>query len=166
MRLTAQQTNDPAAAGAEAAAVKWENELAASIDRLSSATTMAEREAALAALPSLQVLRARARHARTTLESTLSAAANLRAHGAEYEGKLRRLVALCTGLREEEVDAAAEGLERAVESEKTELEIPRVRRFLGNMDAVVSAGGGAAGAGGAGGGGGASLEADVTNGVR
>jgi hypothetical protein len=44
---------------------------------------------------------------------------------------------LCTGISEEEVDTVLDSLVRAVESEKGELEVGRVRRFLGGVDTVV-----------------------------
>jgi regulatory protein SWI6 len=53
------------------------------------------------------------------------------------EIKYRRVVALCTGVPETEVDAVVDGLLKAVESEKDELEIGRVRRFLGGVEGVV-----------------------------
>ncbi|KAJ4289347.1 transcriptional regulator swi6 [Collariella sp. IMI 366227] len=61
----------------------------------------------------------------------------LQARSKERELKYRRLVSLCTKRPETEVDTLLETLTRAVESEKGELEIGRVRRFLGGVEGVA-----------------------------
>ena len=49
----------------------------------------------------------------------------------ELEKTLRKVVSLCTGVREQEVDEMVGGLSRAVESEGIdEVEVGRVREFL------------------------------------
>lgn len=60
----------------------------------------------------------------------------LKGRSKEVEVKYRRVVALCTGVPESEVDVVIDGLLRAVESEKGDLEIGRIRRFLGGVDGV------------------------------
>ena len=55
----------------------------------------------------------------------------------EVELKFRHLVALATRTSDVEADGHLDGLMRAVESEKGELEIGRVRRFLGGVESVV-----------------------------
>jgi len=72
--------------------------------------------------------------ARTEELQRLTAA--LRARSRDKEDKYRRLVALCAQIKESEVDAELDGLLKAVESEGGELEVGRVRRFLGSLDVV------------------------------
>ena len=57
----------------------------------------------------------------------------------ELEKKLRRVVALCTGVEEEKLDIMIGGLITAVESEKGEdVEVSRVREFLRKVEGVES----------------------------
>ena len=67
-------------------------------------------------------------------EVTRKMVAALKGRSREVEMKYRRVVALCTAVPEGEVDAVIEGLLRAVESERGELEIGRVRKFLGGVE--------------------------------
>ncbi|KAK0622052.1 hypothetical protein B0T17DRAFT_494706 [Bombardia bombarda] len=85
-------------------------------------------------LPSTAVLRARINALRERERQTRQAVATLQARSKERELKYRKLVSLCTRRPETEVDALLDTLTRAVESEKGELEIGRVRRFLGGVD--------------------------------
>lgn len=91
----------------------------------------------LAKLPSAAVLRARLNALRTQSTQTRRAVETLQARSKDRELKYRRLVALCTRRPETEVDALLDTLTRAVESEKGELEIARVRRFLGGVEGVA-----------------------------
>ncbi|KAH6612835.1 hypothetical protein B0J18DRAFT_375319 [Chaetomium sp. MPI-SDFR-AT-0129] len=91
----------------------------------------------LAKLPSATVLRARLHALRTQSTQTRRAVETLQARSKDRELKYRRLVALCTRRPETEVDALLDTLTRAVESEKGELEIARVRRFLGGVEGVA-----------------------------
>ena len=64
-------------------------------------------------------------------------AAQLKSRSVELEKKLRRVVALCTGVAEEKVDAMVGGLVVAVESERGEdVEVGRVREFLRRVEGV------------------------------
>jgi regulatory protein SWI6 len=80
-------------------------------------------------LPDRAVLQARIRALRERATQTQQAVEALRARS--------RLVALCTRRPEAEVDSLLDTLTRAVESEKGELEIARVRRFLGGVEGVA-----------------------------
>jgi hypothetical protein len=88
-------------------------------------------------IPSATVLRARIQALRNRTELTRTGVASLKSRSKDIEIKYRKVVALCTGISEEEVDMILDGLVRAVESEKSELEVGRVRRFLGGVDTVV-----------------------------
>ncbi|KAG7288386.1 hypothetical protein NEMBOFW57_007918 [Staphylotrichum longicolle] len=90
-----------------------------------------------ARLPSASVLRARINALRERSSQTRRSVEALQARSKDRELKYRRLVALCTHRPETEVDTLLETLTRAVESEKGELEIGRVRRFLGGVEAVA-----------------------------
>jgi hypothetical protein len=90
-----------------------------------------------ARLPGAAVLRARVNALRDRSAQTSRAVEALQARSKDRELKYRRLVALCTHRPETEVDALLETLTRAVESEKGELEIGRVRRFLGGVEGVA-----------------------------
>ncbi|KAK8010226.1 hypothetical protein PG990_009191 [Apiospora arundinis] len=87
-------------------------------------------------LPSAALLRARAQALRVRSEMTRKAVGNLQSRSKDVEMKYRRVVSLCSGVPEHQVDEVIDGLLRAVESEKDGLEIGRVRRFLGGVDGV------------------------------
>ncbi|TLD15207.1 hypothetical protein PspLS_10718 [Pyricularia sp. CBS 133598] len=113
----------------------WEaesNTLLATIN----ATTNGEPEAD-AKLPSSALLRARIEAVKKQTESTRQSVVALKGRSREVEARYRHLVALATKCRDEDVDSTMEGLLKAVESEKGELEIGRVRRFLGGVEGVV-----------------------------
>lgn len=60
---------------------------------------------------------------------------SLQSRSSELEGQLRRVVAICTGVSEENVDGMVEGLVAAVESERGEdVEVGRVREFLRRVE--------------------------------
>lgn len=86
---------------------------------------------------SAAVLRARVQALRQRTDVTRKAVAGLQGRSRDVELKYRKVVALCTGVPEAEIDAVIEGLLRAVESERGELEIGRVRRFLGGVEGTV-----------------------------
>lgn len=88
-------------------------------------------------IPSATVLRARIQALRNRTELTRTGVASLKSRSKDIEIKYRKVVALCTGISEDEVDAVLDGLVRAVESEKGELEVGRVRRFLGGVDTIA-----------------------------
>ena len=88
-------------------------------------------------LPSTAVLRARIKAVHHRGAETRKAVEGLKARGRDVELKYRHLVSLCTRRPDNEIDILLDGLTRAVESEKGELEISRLRRFLGGVDAVA-----------------------------
>lgn len=88
-------------------------------------------------LPSSLVLRTRVEALSGTVDATRSMVQGLKSRSRDVEVKYRRVVALCTGVAEGEVDAVVDGLLKAVESENVELDIARVRRFLGGVEGVV-----------------------------
>ncbi len=102
-------------------------------------------------LPATAVLRARGSALQARMDATRKNVAALRGRSRDTEVKYRRVVALCTGVPETKLAGPGPGAEefldkllRAVESEKGELELGRVRRFLGG---VVEGGGGGVAAG-------------------
>ncbi|KAI0149250.1 hypothetical protein BJ166DRAFT_565637 [Pestalotiopsis sp. NC0098] len=109
----------------EAGASTWETELGTS--------TPIDAET----LPSASVLRARLQAVRSRTEASRKTVGSLKGRSKDIEDKYRRVVALCSGVPESEVEAVIDSLLRAVESEKDGLEIGRVRRFLGGVDGVA-----------------------------
>ncbi|KAK4655195.1 transcriptional regulator swi6 [Podospora pseudocomata] len=91
-----------------------------------------------ARLPSAAVLRARIRAVHARGEQTRHMVGRLKARSKQRELQYRKLVSLCTRRPEAEVDRLLETLTKAVESEKGELELGRVRRFLGGVEGVVA----------------------------
>lgn len=87
-----------------------------------------------ARLPEGSLLRARVAAVAGRDAVTRKMVAALKGRSREVEMKYRRVVALCTAVPEGEVDAVIDGLLRAVESERGELEIGRVRKFLGGVE--------------------------------
>ncbi|KAJ8105219.1 hypothetical protein ONZ43_g7513 [Nemania bipapillata] len=88
-------------------------------------------------IPSATVLRARIQALKNRTELTRTGVASLKSRSKDIEIKYRKVVALCTGISEDEVDTVLDSLVRAVESEKGELEVGRVRRFLGGVDTIA-----------------------------
>ncbi|ORY70480.1 uncharacterized protein BCR38DRAFT_332229 [Pseudomassariella vexata] len=80
------------------------------------------------------LLRSRKQALRSQTVMARRAVGALQGRSKEDELKYRRVVALCTGVPEKEVDGLLEGLLRAVESEGNDLELGRVRRFLGGVE--------------------------------
>lgn len=89
-------------------------------------------------LPSAALLRARTQALRLRADMTRKSVGALKGRSKDVEIKYRRVVSLCSGVPEQQVDEVIDGLLRAVESEKDGLEIGRVRRFLGGVDGVVA----------------------------
>ncbi|KAI0173141.1 apses-domain-containing protein [Hypoxylon sp. FL1284] len=87
-------------------------------------------------LPSAAVLRARIQAVRSRTDTTKKNVGALKGRSKDVEVKYRRVVSLCTGVPESEVDAVIDKLVRAVESEKGDLEVGRVRRFLGGVEGM------------------------------
>ncbi|KAK4148853.1 hypothetical protein C8A00DRAFT_19383 [Chaetomidium leptoderma] len=138
-----------------AGANAWEMELEVVLDSINSSRTQqqqhqqsttdapmngfypASAEEQASRLPGAAVLRARVNALRDRSSQTRRAVEALQARSKDRELKYRRLVALCTRRPETEVDTLLDTLTRAVESEKGELEITRVRRFLGGVEGVA-----------------------------
>ncbi|KAF7561797.1 hypothetical protein G7046_g2345 [Stylonectria norvegica] len=112
----------------------WETELSAMLE---AAADSAQGFSGEGMLPSAAVLKARIRAVEGRREMTRKMVQALKGRSRDVEVKYRRVVALCTSVQEDEVDAVIEGLIKAVESERDELEIGRVRRFLGGVEGVV-----------------------------
>lgn len=111
----------------------WETELSAMLEAAGEGG-----DGAAGLLPSAAILKARLAAVSGRRDATRKMAGALQGRSRDVEVKYRRVVAVCTGVPEEEVDAVVDGLLRAVESEKGELEIGRVRRFLGGVEGVVN----------------------------
>ncbi|OAA46106.1 Swi6 domain protein [Metarhizium rileyi] len=88
-------------------------------------------------LPATSILRSRIRAIEARREVTRKMVSALKGRSRDVEIKYRRVVALCTGVQEGDVDAVVDNLLKAVESERDELDISRVRRFLGGVEGVV-----------------------------
>lgn len=112
----------------------WETELGAMLE---AAEDSSGDYGAEGMLPSASVLKARIRAIEARREVTRKMVQALKGRSRDVEVKYRRVVALCTGVQEGEVDAVIDSLLKAVESEREELEIDRVRRFLGGVEGVV-----------------------------
>ncbi|KAJ4417985.1 transcriptional regulator swi6 [Gnomoniopsis sp. IMI 355080] len=129
------------------AASAWEDELAnlrpSSPNTTTTTTTTTNTTSPTATatttatkLPDTPLLRARLAATTAVLASTRDKFAALHGSSRELETKYRRLVALAASCDEASVDDVLESLVRAVQSERGELEIGRVRKFLGGVDAV------------------------------
>ncbi|KAH7324942.1 hypothetical protein B0I35DRAFT_476143 [Stachybotrys elegans] len=112
----------------------WETELSAMLEAAGESSASFNGDGLL---PSAAILKARVRAVENRRDITRKMVQALKGRSQEVEIKYRRIVALCTGVQESEVDAVVDGLLKAVESERDELEIGRVRRFLGGVEAVV-----------------------------
>ncbi|KAJ2974307.1 hypothetical protein NUW58_g8696 [Xylaria curta] len=115
----------------EDSSIAWETDLQALPDLSSQGERRDD-----GSIPSATVLRARIQALKNRTELTRTGVASLKSRSKHIEIKYRKVVALCTGIQENEVDAVLDGLVRAVESEKGELEVGRVRRFLGGVDTI------------------------------
>ena len=80
------------------------------------------------------MLRARIKALRERRDLTRRNVVALRGRSRHTEVKYRRLVSLCASVPEGDVEVVIDNLLRAVESEKGELELSRVRRFLGGVE--------------------------------
>ncbi|KAI3396647.1 hypothetical protein diail_11824 [Diaporthe ilicicola] len=112
-------------------AVSQSNSAAAWEDELERALSSTGNQPAL---PDANILRARLKATTDILNTMKDKVSNLKGTSRDIECKYRRLVALAANCPESQVDDLLEGLVRAVESEKGELEIGRVRKFLGGVD--------------------------------
>jgi hypothetical protein len=113
------------------AATAWEAELDRAVDAARTGN------GGSISLPSTAVLRARINAVRMRSNETKRAVSALKGRSRDVELKYKHLVSLCTRTPDAEVDTVLDGLTRAVESEKGDLEIARIRRFLGGVEDVV-----------------------------
>lgn len=94
-----------------------------------------EQVAALAAMPSTAVLKARLEAYKATNQGLAEEETRLKSRSYELEAQMRRIVALCTGVEEGKVDETLESLKVAVESERWEkVDAGRVREFLRKVE--------------------------------
>lgn len=121
-------------------AATWEDELDTAVSSADSSQSQPPPPPAKAggvpALPDANILRARLKATADVLTAMQGKVSGLRGSSRDTEYKYRRLVALAASCPEDQVDELLEGLVRAVQSEKGELEIGRVRKFLGGVDGV------------------------------
>jgi hypothetical protein len=87
-------------------------------------------------LPPAHVLRARLAAYKANNQAMEESVRDLQSKSSELAGKYRKVIGLCTGVDEEDVDKHLENLLRAVESEHTDVELHRVRDFLTRVEAV------------------------------
>ncbi|KAK8207314.1 hypothetical protein IWZ01DRAFT_438582 [Phyllosticta capitalensis] len=88
-------------------------------------------------LPSPQTLRAALTAYDANNAELRARSATLKARNGEIEAQYRKVVSLCTGVAEDQVEALLESLVKAVESETGEgVEVGRVREFLRKVDFV------------------------------
>lgn len=128
------------ASSQNSSAAAWEEELDTAVSSAAAAadasTPDAQSDKAVAALPEANILRARLKATTDVLTAMQNKVSGLRGSSRDTEDKYRRLVALAASCPEDQVDELLGGLVRAVQSEKGELEIGRVRKFLGGVDGV------------------------------
>lgn len=114
----------------------WETELSAMLEAAEESAN-SNGFSSEGMLPSVSILRSRIRAIEGRREVTRKMVSALKGRSRDVEIKYRRVVALCTGVQEPDVDAVVDNLLKAVESERDELDIGRVRRFLGGVEGVV-----------------------------
>ncbi|KAH8596060.1 hypothetical protein B0O99DRAFT_686109 [Bisporella sp. PMI_857] len=90
----------------------------------------------LASLPSTHVLRARVNSYRANNDGLQESIRDLSSKNSDLAAKYRKIISLCTGVAEGEVDSVLHNLLRAVESEHNDVELGRVREFLQRVDSV------------------------------
>lgn len=89
-----------------------------------------------ATLPPAHILRARLNAYKSNNQAIEENVRDLQSKSSELASKYRKVIGLCTGVEEEDVDKHLENLLRAVESEHTDVELTRVRDFLTRVEAV------------------------------
>ncbi|KAF8457623.1 hypothetical protein BDZ91DRAFT_744183 [Kalaharituber pfeilii] len=90
--------------------------------------------ALLKSLPPTSILGARVEAYQRNSESLRKTAGALHDRSTDLEERFRRVVALCTGVKESEVDGLLDGLVQAVESDPVEVDTGRVSSFLRKVD--------------------------------
>ena len=114
----------------------WETELSAMLSAADSQNQL-EDGPVQTMLPSTAVLKARIKAVKDRRDMTQKLVQALKGKSRDVEIKYRRVVALCTDAREDEVDTVMDNLLKAIESERDELDIGRVRRFLSGVGGIV-----------------------------
>jgi regulatory protein SWI6 len=114
------------------AATVWETQLV-----LSNSSTANGSDGSASDSSSAAVLRARIHALRQRADQTKKAVSSLQGRSKDVELKYRKVLTLCTGVPELEVDDKIDVLLKAVESERGDLEIGRVRRFLEGVEGTV-----------------------------
>lgn len=95
----------------------------------------AQQEAYLASLPPTEILQARVEAYRINNENLERLITQIKGRSVKLEERLRRVVALCTGLAEKQVDGMLGNLVVAVESDGgVDMEVDRVRNFLRKVE--------------------------------
>ena len=89
-----------------------------------------DRQALATSLPPLHVLRARVNAYKGNNQELEEQVMRLQSKSSEQAAKYRKLISLCTGEEEASIDTKLENLMRAVESERPDVELGRVRDFL------------------------------------
>jgi len=84
----------------------------------------------LKTLPSSTILKARVAAYKQNEEALDSLAVKLRGRSLDLEATMRKVVALCTGVEEEEVDPLLGSLTQAIESDPGDVETGRLMNFL------------------------------------
>ncbi|KAF8439228.1 hypothetical protein BGX38DRAFT_1251125 [Terfezia claveryi] len=91
----------------------------------------------LKSLPQTSILRTRVEAYQKNSEGLKRTAGALHDRSADLEQRFRRVVALCTGVPENEVDGVLHSLLEAVESDPTEVDTGRLSSFLRKVDESV-----------------------------
>lgn len=90
----------------------------------------------LASLPPSHILQARLNAYKANNVALSEGVRGLQIKSSELASKYRKIISLCTGVVEEEVDNHLQNLLRSMESEPADLDLARVREFLQRVDAV------------------------------
>jgi hypothetical protein len=90
----------------------------------------------LASLPPAHILRARVNAYTANNEALAEDVRSLQIKSSELAAKYRKIISVCTGVAEEEVDKLLNNLLRSMESEPADLELGRIREFLQRVDGV------------------------------
>jgi regulatory protein SWI6 len=95
-----------------------------------------DRQILSSSLPPLHILKARFNAYKSNNLALETQVQDLQSKNSELAGKYRTIISLCTGAKEDKVDALLENLLRAVDSEPNDVELARVREFLGRVEGI------------------------------
>lgn len=96
----------------------------------------ADRQVLSLSLPPAHVLRARLNAYKSNNQSLTENVRDLQSKSSELAGKYRQVISICTGVAESSVDDNLENLLRAVDSERQDVDLSRVREFLQRVEGV------------------------------